>query len=298
MLSPLSLPIADSIFIFGIYPSHPDTLVDIPASLLDEKGASGSIKFRVLCHRRKDNFEFEYLFECHEMTGNYFWDLPYLEEQKYAVDEYWRTLALAVKSNVSLDLKELPDLTPLTKLTPIQLENAQYLMHQVILGVSELELDGKRENLAIVCTILETFAAKSSWKGPFLIVSESLSRWSELLRRSRVLKTLFVSGNPPQRQLLENYAFPVFGLNGEHLSSTYNYNVVIAHPKVVHEDHDFFSKIDWQGLVLWSNCAMTIPYRFSIKRNLSSLMGASKEGVTSAHWSQQDIVISELSDSE
>lgn len=298
MLSPLSLPVADSIFIFGIYPSHPDTLVDIPASLLDEKGASGSIKFRALCHRRKDNFEFEYLFECHEMTGNYFWDLPYLEEQKYAVDEYWRSLALAVKSDVSLDLKELPDLTPLAKLTPSQLEKAQYLMHDVLRGVSELELDGKRENLAIVSTILETFAAKSSWKGPFLIVSESLSRWNELLRRSHVLKTLRVSGNPPQRQLLENYVFPVFRLNGELLSSTYNYNIVIAHPKVVHEDHDFFSKIDWQGVILWSNCTLILPHRFSIKRNLSSLMGACKEGVTGTHWSQQDIVVSELSDSE
>ena len=289
-----------AIFVFGLYPSHPETLVDVAAGSRGDAGEEAQSEFRVLCHRKNENFEFEYLFESVMMKANYFWGVPVIDDQLVAVERYWNSLASAVQAEAELNIREVPShIESLMKMSEAQREKSQMLMEKLVNGASAVELDGVAEDLAVVCAVLESLVAVSNWKGPFLVVSESLAKWNNVLSRSKRISILLFTGNSQQRDLLKEFVFPAYGFSGQRLASTYRYNVVLMSRKVLCDEMEFVQSIHWQILVAWCGCPGDVTARFVIRR-LSRFSGAirSQDSQSSIHWSQQDVTISELSDSD
>ena len=300
MLSPLMTPVDRAIFIFGLYPSHPETLVDVSAGCHGDACEDAQSEFRVLCHRKNEDFEFEYLFESVMMKANYFWGVPVIDDQLVAVERYWNSLASAVQADAELNIREVPSHTEsLLKMSQAQREKCKMLMEKLVNGASAIEIDGLGEDLAVVCAVFESLVAVSNWKGPFLVVSESLAKWNNVLSRSKRISTLLFTGNSQQRDLIKEFVFPAYGFSCQKIASTYRYNVVLMSRKVLCDEMEFIRSVRWQILVAWSGCPGDITARFVIRRP-SRFTGAkrSQESQSSIHWSQHDVIISELSDSD
>ncbi len=301
MLSRVQTSIDETIFIFGFYPSHPETLVDIPVATGAERPEGEMNRFTAFCHRRNHLFEIEYLFECDGMKNNFFWDVARCEEQMMAVETYWTSMRAAVTSDSAFDITEMPQVIGICRISETVEEQVKYMLSKLISHNREMELvTTTHAEIVAVSSLLETLVQKTLWKGPFLILSDTISEWKEALSKSKNIKVLTFIGNAQHRDILKSCVFPVFSVACEKIPNTYNYNVLITNRRIHNEEKEFLQSIFWLIAVNWTNQNISIRSKLEIRKKpqRNSEKPDPNTCFAPTHWSQRSIEITEMFSSD
>jgi hypothetical protein len=284
MDSSLTIPIPSigkdirhSLFIFGIYPNHPEVFEQHSTSIcLDTMPPPppSAPRPRVLSHRQAERIfdTYEYLFTSPHSTREAFWDVPHLRDQYEAIAQYWATIQNPVIETAALNLEEIPDLpAPFAKRTDLdgsQLDTVLKIFRTLIVDrfrTTVVSTATKQDTIS-VASFLDILARVSGWRGPFLVIADDVREWKEVLEEWTDLRVLAIEGSERQRAILKEWAFPVFDRYCQRQSGAYQSNLLLTMAAVFREDPAFFTAVHWQIAVNWTDTQLELTPAFEILR--------------------------------